>query len=78
MPIKRRKHLPKIIQTDARHKISLGPHAAQYYAIPETDDGFRLSEVVDIVTKRDAELKNDDAFWQKNLDVLNGETFEAR
>ena len=78
MSVKNRERLPKIIQTDARHKISLGAHAAQYYAITETDDGFRLSEVVDIVTKRDAELKNDDAFWQKNLDALNGETFEAR
>lgn len=62
---------PKIIRTDARHKISLGSDAAEYYEIRKTSDGYRLTEIVDFVTKRDQDLQSDTAFWNENLETLN-------
>lgn len=66
---------PRIIRTDSRNKISLGPDAAEYYEIKRTSDGYRLTEIVDFITKRDQELQQDEAFWNKNLETLNSGDF---
>jgi hypothetical protein len=71
------KELPRIVHTDSRNKIALGPDAAGYYTVTESDGGYVLSKVVDIVTKRDQDLQQDDEFWQKNFDVLGDGKYES-
>ncbi|MFT8704435.1 hypothetical protein [Bifidobacterium aquikefiricola] len=76
MGTKQKERAPRIIRTDTRNKISLGPDAAEYYEIKKTSDGYRLTEIVDFVTKRDRDLKEDTAFWEQNLETLNKGEFE--
>lgn len=71
MSTSQKEKAPRIIRTDSRNKISLGPDAAEYYEIKKTSDGYRLTEIVDFVTKRDQDLQNDEAFWNQNLETLS-------
>lgn len=58
-----------------RNKISLGTDAAEYYEIKKTSDWYRLTEIVDFVTKRDHDIQNDEAFWNQNLKTLKKDEF---
>lgn len=76
MLTKEKEKTPRIIRTDSRNKISLGSGAADYYEIQQTSDGYRLTEIVDFVTKRDRDLQQDETFWKQNLETLNKGEFE--
>lgn len=66
----------QLVAVDARHRIPLDKDAQGLYRLNKTSFGYTL-EQVEVVAKRDRELQQNTAYWNKVSQELTTDDFQS-